>query len=192
MAQDKRAALLEAAEAVFVERGITRATIDEITARAGVAKGTFYLYFSSKAEVVQALNDRLWQGHVALASAAAEALAEGDWWAEVDGFVERVLDYDLEHREWHRLVAQSGNPDLDHAPETEQQMIDLVAAAIQIGVDRGACQASDPLMTATLLYRAVQGTSHQYCQADAEPDRERLLAAFRELARKVLAVPGLS
>jgi AcrR family transcriptional regulator len=187
MAQDKRVALLEAAEAVFVERGIAKATIDEITARAGVAKGTFYLYFSSKAEVVQALHDRLWQGHVALASEAASALVDGDWWPVVDDFVERVLDYDLEHREWHRLAAQSGGTDLEQAPETEQQMIDLVAAAIQIGIDRGVCHASDPLLTATLLYRAVQGASHQYCRAAEDPDRARLLAAFRELARKVLA-----
>lgn len=189
MADDKRTALLEAAEAVFVERGIARATIDEITARAGVAKGTFYLYFASKAEVVRALHDRLWQGHVDLAAAAAGALVEGDWWEVVDEFLRQILDYDLAHRDWHRLVAQSGNPDLDQSPEIDRQLIDLVVAAIQIGMERGVCHADDPLMTATLLYRACQGTSHQYCTSEAEPDRDRLLAAMRELARRVLT-PG--
>ncbi len=42
--------LLRAAEAVFVERGLERARVEEITARAGRSKGSFYLHFASKEE----------------------------------------------------------------------------------------------------------------------------------------------
>lgn len=47
---DKRAKieLLRAAEAVFVEHGLTAAKVEDITARAGVSKGAFYLHFESK------------------------------------------------------------------------------------------------------------------------------------------------
>jgi AcrR family transcriptional regulator len=47
---DRRAkiALLRAAEAVFVEHGLPAAKVEEITARAGVSKGAFYLHFASK------------------------------------------------------------------------------------------------------------------------------------------------
>jgi len=41
--RDKRAALLRAARDVLVEEGYHHAKIDEIAARAGVAKGTYYL-----------------------------------------------------------------------------------------------------------------------------------------------------
>jgi AcrR family transcriptional regulator len=186
MVSEKHTRLLEAAEAVFVERGIASATIDEITARAGVAKGTFYLYFKSKDDVVAALQRRLWAGHVALASAAADHLLDGDWWATVDEFIERVIDYDLEHREWHRLAGQSAGS-LDADEEVEGEIVGLVTAAIEVGIRRGVCHATDPEMTATLLYRAVQGASHQWCLAEEAPDRERLLASLRELTRKVLA-----
>jgi len=40
--------LLRAAEAVFVEHGLTAAKVEDITARAGVSKGAFYLHFESK------------------------------------------------------------------------------------------------------------------------------------------------
>jgi AcrR family transcriptional regulator len=47
---DRRAKieLLRAAESVFVERGLGEAKVEDITARAGVSKGAFYLHFESK------------------------------------------------------------------------------------------------------------------------------------------------
>jgi AcrR family transcriptional regulator len=47
---DRRAKieLLRAAEAVFVEHGLTAAKVEDITARAGVSKGAFYLHFEGK------------------------------------------------------------------------------------------------------------------------------------------------
>jgi AcrR family transcriptional regulator len=48
---------LDAARDVFAKRGYARATVDDIVAEAGVARGTFYLYFDDKrdafAELVQ-------------------------------------------------------------------------------------------------------------------------------------------
>src|SRR5260221_7854146 len=40
--------LLRAAEEVFAEKGITLAKVEEITRRAGLSKGAFYLHFDSK------------------------------------------------------------------------------------------------------------------------------------------------
>lgn len=58
MAQQERAvrtrrAVLEAAAAVFAERGYAAATIGEILQRAGVTKGALYFHFDSKAALAQ-------------------------------------------------------------------------------------------------------------------------------------------
>ncbi|MFZ1429602.1 MAG: TetR family transcriptional regulator [Geminicoccaceae bacterium] len=47
--------LLEAALAVFAEKGFAAARMEDIAARAGAAKGTLYLYFPSKEAVFEAL-----------------------------------------------------------------------------------------------------------------------------------------
>ena len=47
--------ILEAALAVFAEKGLVGARMDDIAARAGVTKGTIYLYFPSKNDVFKAL-----------------------------------------------------------------------------------------------------------------------------------------
>ena len=46
--QEKRRALLEAAYDLFLERGAAKTSVEDITSRAKVAKGTFYLYFQDK------------------------------------------------------------------------------------------------------------------------------------------------
>ena len=43
--------ILAAARKVFAVRGFNEATVDEIAAAAGIAKGTVYLYFSSKKDI---------------------------------------------------------------------------------------------------------------------------------------------
>ncbi|MBL1104250.1 TetR family transcriptional regulator [Streptomyces sp. 5-8] len=58
MAQQERAvrtrrAVLEAAAAVFAERGYAAATITEILGRAGVTKGALYFHFDSKAALAR-------------------------------------------------------------------------------------------------------------------------------------------
>ena len=55
----KRKALLDAAYALFMKTGIAATSISEICTGAGIAKGTFYLYFSDKEAILRALNKRL-------------------------------------------------------------------------------------------------------------------------------------
>lgn len=57
--QQKRQALLDAAYDLFLEQGLNKTSIDSIVHRAKVAKGTFYLYFSDKDAILQALMWRI-------------------------------------------------------------------------------------------------------------------------------------
>ena len=57
--QEKRRALLDAAYELFLERGTAETSVEDITSRAKVAKGTFYLYFQDKGAVMQALLGRV-------------------------------------------------------------------------------------------------------------------------------------
>ena len=51
----KRTALLDSAYELFTTMGFTKTTIRDIAGRAGVAKGTFYLYFKDKTDIRNAL-----------------------------------------------------------------------------------------------------------------------------------------
>ena len=47
--------LLEAALDLFVEKGFAATRVDDVAARAGVSKGTLFLYFPSKEELFKAV-----------------------------------------------------------------------------------------------------------------------------------------
>ena len=51
----RRQAILDAALTVFAERGFEAARLDDVAAKAGVAKGTLYLYFKDKEALFEAL-----------------------------------------------------------------------------------------------------------------------------------------
>lgn len=56
--QEREALILQVAEAVFLEKGYYETSMDEIAARVGVAKGTVYLHFPGKEELVVAIFSR--------------------------------------------------------------------------------------------------------------------------------------
>jgi AcrR family transcriptional regulator len=53
----RRGEIVDAARAVFARRGFAHGIMDEIAKQAGIAKGTIYLYFRSKAEIYKAVMD---------------------------------------------------------------------------------------------------------------------------------------
>jgi AcrR family transcriptional regulator len=55
---ERRQQILLSAREVFARRGYHQATIDDIVANAGVARGTYYLYFEDKRAVFSDLIDR--------------------------------------------------------------------------------------------------------------------------------------
>ncbi len=56
--QEREALILQAAEEVLMEKGYHETSIDEIASRVGIAKGTVYLHFSSKEDLVFALFEK--------------------------------------------------------------------------------------------------------------------------------------
>ncbi len=53
--EERRAEILSAARALFEERGAEETSVSDIVQAAGVAQGTFYLYFTSKEAALEAV-----------------------------------------------------------------------------------------------------------------------------------------
>ena len=89
--QEKRRALLEAAYDLFLERGAAKTSVEDITSRAKVAKGTFYLYFQDKGAVMQALLGRV---SYQLLSNACEAVEKQ---TELENFPDKMVVFVIDH-----------------------------------------------------------------------------------------------
>ena len=84
--QGRATEILAAAHEVFIAKGFAGARLDDIAARAGVGKGTLYLYFESK----EALFEALVQAAVVPNLAQLEALAR-DWQGTQADLLRHVL-----------------------------------------------------------------------------------------------------
>src|SRR5579859_1800817 len=56
--QERENLILQAAEEVLLEKGYHETSMDEIAARVGIAKGTLYLHFARKEDLIFALLER--------------------------------------------------------------------------------------------------------------------------------------
>jgi AcrR family transcriptional regulator len=100
-----RTRIIEAAEQVFADAGYHEASIVKITEAAGVAQGTFYLYFESKKQVfdelVRDLNRRV-------RHAMKEASSQGKTRLESElfGFA-AYFRFTAEHKALYRIIRQA-------------------------------------------------------------------------------------
>lgn len=100
-----RRKILDAAEEVFGEMGYYEASISEITRRAGVAQGTYYIYFHSKreifAELVEDIGERL---RAAMRTGIADAVSRIE--IERRGF-KAFFEFVASHRRIYSIVQEA-------------------------------------------------------------------------------------
>jgi AcrR family transcriptional regulator len=187
--EERRHELIDAAVRVFARRGVADATIADITVEARVGKGTFYLHFASKEELLAAIRSAFVDEIVAHASPFFERVGQEDWWELTDAFVASWVDFALDRADLVRLVMQQAfTPDTeDVLVECERKLRLMMALAIQAGVEAGAFRVSDPELTASMLHHALEGSLQGALAFGETLDRDRFLAAARDLVHRALA-----
>ncbi|MCC5859252.1 MAG: TetR/AcrR family transcriptional regulator [Ectothiorhodospiraceae bacterium] len=182
--------LMDAGEQRFLERGIAATSIDDIAKAANVAKGTFYLYFQSKDELVAALRERYVHNFQQQLEAHGQAAGELNWLGRMDRWIEGVVSLYLDTIELHDLLFHS----IDHHPERRESegdglIVRDLAARLSEGTRAGAWQVDDPEMTAVLIYHAFHGAlDHAALTKGPKPSRKTLIEQLRAFFRRVVAI----
>ncbi len=155
-----RNAILDAAEAVFAERGFHGARIQDIAAHARIAVGTVYNHFEQKDDVLTALLEERTEEMLALLRATDRAPT---FEAHLRARIARLLTYVEEHRAFfavateHGLFAGTAAPG---APATTKRLrrVEKFRAAFAALVEEGiAADALEPI-GADVLARFLGGT----------------------------------
>lgn len=103
--RDQRSAqLLQAARQVFAEKGYHAATVDDITRAAGVAKGTFYLYFSEKRAVFYELIRLFFEMVTEIGTVSRAVATKREYFERVEQAARRLAELFRENRDLVRLV----------------------------------------------------------------------------------------
>jgi AcrR family transcriptional regulator len=177
----RRAELVAAAAALFSERGVAATAVSDIVRAAGVAQGTFYLYFDSKDAIVCAVAEVLIEGMV---GRIEEALSDPSRTApeKLEAMATALLEindepYEVElmsifHRPdnlaFHDSVNRSIGP----------RLVPHLARIIEQGVAEGVFVAEDPARTAWFILGGLQGLEMGFTGTDETREAIEQLKAF--------------
>jgi AcrR family transcriptional regulator len=115
----RRSEIIDAARTIFAEHGYVAATVDEIAARAALAKGTIYVYFESKEQIYNAVLARDLE---TLRRLTLEKIAAGGTVHEkIAAYIRARFEYCEERRDFFRImyIEPSGSPVLSKAKARE-------------------------------------------------------------------------
>ena len=156
----RRADLVGAARVLFLERGVDATSIEDITRAAGVAHGTFYLYFKTKDDAVNAAVAQMAGELVERVSAAGDADAPAgekltairEALVGLSGLAVGADDliahyHGPEHREVHDRLSH----------EVNRQLVPVIAAIIEQGVAEGVFDVGNPRAAAAFVLAAAEG-----------------------------------
>lgn len=193
----RRDQLLDVAEQLFATKGYTDTTVADIADAAGVAKGTFYLYFPSKEHCLVALKERLAQGLVERFVAAidrsfeelsAASRTEEQPAADLQSLTRRLLDesfgYALEHADLLGSLLHRGNTiEIDQSSlAAERAITECITQAITRLNEMGLASVTHPAQTSRILFLGIHWALDQaLCR-----ERTRDLSDLKEAAVEVV------
>lgn len=176
----RREQILDAAARVLAAKGLGAMTVADVVDGAGIAKGTFYLYFGSKEDLVAALQARYQESLITRAHAILEG--PGTHLQRLDRFIAATVDF---HRAQihlhHALFHDTGMRD----DQSVRRLTDLLTAFIADGAAAGVFHVGDPEFAAAFVIHGLHGVLPPFLHKRAA-SRTRFLAAATTTTRQAL------
>lgn len=172
--------IVEAAERLL-QAGGARVRVEDVVREAGVAKGTFFLYFPTLDDLLATIRTRIVSEFDTVNPLPAEVDGPVDWQELVESQALAFIEFTLSRRGIGEAVFHSDfaerRPLADHA-------IHRLTAVIRAGQEAEAFGPVDPEPTARLLYAAI----HEAADAVAAGvERMAMQAALQSLLRRTLS-----
>lgn len=172
--------IMEAAEQLLQDHG-SRVRVEDVVRAAGVAKGTFFLYFPTWDDLLEAIRARLVAEFDAAHPQPTEVDGPVDWPGLVESQATAFIDFTRSRRGIGEAVFHSDFA--ERRPLADNAVVRL-SAVIRAGQEAEAFGPVDPEPTARLLYAAI----HEAADAVAAgAGRDAMVAALNGLLRRTLA-----
>ncbi len=178
----RRQAMLDAASAVFSERGYTDATLDEIAQRAEFGKGTLYNYFEGGKEgILYALLDDFYAESERLIETAFREHADGERWVETALFecIRSLMAYAEDRseqflillRESQRMMLSEDESRAAYFRDQQGRLIDALLPHLQRAADEGLIKDVHPEILAHTIFGNINGVQLHRCVTEDEKHR---------------------
>ncbi|MGA8571764.1 MAG: TetR/AcrR family transcriptional regulator [Desulfobaccales bacterium] len=188
--------ILAAARRLMQSRGVEAVTMEEIAASAGVAKGTVYLYFPGKDQLVQSLISQV--GQNILADIEAVVSGSGAPLTKVQEVAAVLLDYLMRERDLFPVYARDllrGGRGADqgywlHMQELEDRFVTLVNRLFAVGIESGQFIRANPRLLTFMLRGLVRAVGYyQLTEGQEKAVKEALPVLLTLLSSGLIREP---
>jgi AcrR family transcriptional regulator len=179
----RREQLLDAATAVFLDRGLAEATMADVAEAAGVAKGTVYLYFDSKSALLTALRARYTSQWLAQSGRLAAPPGRGGHARQLRSFLREMYDFCAANQRLHHLLFHAAEVSED---EPLEQARAALVRLVTRGAEAGEFAVDNPEETAAFLLDGLHGLLLRSLHANRT--RRAFVAAAWSLCARLLGV----
>ena len=183
----RREQILSAARRVLQDKGYDRTTVSDIVKEAGVAQGTFYLYFGSKKAAVMELALKLMDEITLRLAPAMDPTLTFEQRMRL--FIHVVFDVGSENVDLCRLAHLGVESPLEEVESAmpESPIFQSMALMMQVSIDNGEMRPINPEFATRLLIRLTAGALQEaYCFSDGS-DAQGLEEAFAQIIISGLA-----
>lgn len=184
-AQRTRAKILEAARQVFAERGFNKATAEEISTKAGVGYGTFYLYFADKRQalhtILSQVDDQLYQlGQIEGSASSLGLGALAPIKATLNAFFDSFrINADI-LKICHELSAVDPDFKSQH-DKVRARLVNKIREHILKGQELGNARPVDPDIASIALAGLVETIAIEWFFNNRPWDREKVIQSIATL-----------
>lgn len=162
VSEERKAQIINAAEDVFTQKGFNEARMDDIADETGLSKGTLYLYFKSKDDLITAILDRMFQFEFKqMADLNSANLSAADTiWKMTDILAKDILGFmRLAPIVYQFLALAFRNKYVQKALKKYiNQYIDMITPIIEQGIKSGEFRKVDAREVAIAISAIIEGT----------------------------------
>jgi AcrR family transcriptional regulator len=186
--QLKRNNLLKAARYLFIERGISNTSIDAIVQHANVAKGTFYLYFQDKEDILNEIVFDINRAILLKAFNAAKELKEGDFVSKFIFMIDSIINHFMANPDEMTLIKKNFSwpvvkEKINAASEDKELAEALSVMEKQYALERDTEEARNTIFATVEMC----GSLCYSCIINREPtDMETMKPTLYRMIRKIL------
>lgn len=186
-ASERRDDLMNAAQRLFVKKGVIQTTIDDITAGAGLSKGAFYLHFTSKEEVLGALGERFAKKYVEDLQASIDKHANNDWSGKLCAWAKAAVEGLLSNGELVNVLFHS-HPLPPEPGKVEVTFFDPLLTLLERGVTARAWSLENPRFTALFISSGLHGVVDDVLLNRRRVDRSGVIQRLQQICLKAVGV----
>lgn len=190
MVEETRAKLIRAARSAFAEKGYSTASMDDLTAEAGLTRGALYHNFGDKRGLLAAVVDQI-DAEMAERAHAIGNQAESPWeglMAEGIAYIEMALEPEVQ-----RIVLLDGPAVLGDPSKwpSQNRCLHATMKTVQALIAQGVVKPVDAEAAARLLNGAALNASLWVAASDNPSEvLTRAVEAFRCMAAGLLEAPA--